>query len=297
MPIPQVKQTLVGQPNAKPKMSVVIRSEAIQQLIRDMVASKEVAETVTSEILYMCGINPKLGECDIGSLIISAVRINKSGLPALMDYYYLIPRNVKGNMMAMFQISYRGLLQLCYGTGAYKFITAVPVRDGEYKGRDELTAEPVVRFYKSSEEAEKHHVVGYYGVFILANTGLTKAVYWTVKDIEKHRDTYAKSYGNGKETDLWRDKPTDMALKTVLINLIRRWGVLTKEMAEIVKYDSAVETKDGAIIYPDNPNGNPDEPDGDTTPKKEIEVNPTPKEETNPDVFSQAEVNDFGIPK
>jgi recombination protein RecT len=253
-----------------------------------MTLDKKTADDITAELLFAVGLNPKLGNCDIKSLLLAGVRARRSLLPPLLDYYYFIPRNIKGIPTAMYQVSYRGLLQMAYRTGLYKFIDAKPVRDGEYLGRDEAWGEPIVKFYKNDEEAKKYTIVGYTAVFVLYSTGLTKRTYWTKEEIEHHRDRYSPASKNEFGTNLWRDDFEGMALKTVLGNLIKKWGVMTPEIAEVIRYDGAVETPDGKIIYPDSIiDDEPDNKEKKDEPKKykddidlvkdEVVDKPTPK--------------------
>ena len=291
MPIPQVKQTLV---NTKPKFSVAIRTEAYQKLINNTLSDQKVATQFIADISTAVANNQQLANCDAGSILSAGLVACTLKLPInqALGFAHLVPYGDK----AQFIVGYKGFIQLAVRSGYYKDIDAQPVRDGEYKGRDKETGKPVFEFIEDDDIAETKPIIGYRAYFVL-NSGFTKTVYWSKAKIEKHRDKYSKAAKSNSSTNQWRDNFDGMALKTVIRQLISKWGIMSVEMQSAIEKDQAVIREDGTPDYVDNPENDGSVVD-DNAPKNEIEVTPTPKqEETKPNVSSQAEVNDFGIPK
>jgi recombination protein RecT len=92
--------------------------------------------------------------------------------------------------------------------------------------------------------------------------GFVKTTYWTIKEIESHRDKYSQSYKSaikyGKKDAVWITNFDGMAKKTVIKDLISKYSPMNTEMQEAIKIDQAVvltnpENGDEDIIYPDNP--------------------------------------------
>lgn len=149
-------------------------------------------------------------------------------------------------------------MQLAIRTGQYQSIGCDVIREGEYLGRDKLTGEPIFEFHDDITKP----VVGYYSYFKLTN-GFTKVLYWSKEKCQEHAKTYSKSYGNGSATDLWTNSFDTMALKTCLKQLISKWGIMSVELQNAIKYDQAV-VEDEKPVYIDNPRTpNEDEQIGD----------------------------------
>ena len=137
-------------------------------------------------------------------------------------------------------------------TGAYKYINAVEVREGEIK-RDKFTG--ITEFLKENPEGE---VIGYLASFELL-TGFKQSVYMTSDEIEKHAMKYSQAYRSDKKynkmTSKWSDpdERDKMALKTVFKTLLSKYGVLSVEMQTAMSNDSDDEIIDST--YEEMPKG------------------------------------------
>lgn len=73
------------------------------------------------------------------------------------------------------------------------------------------------------EAKESDKVIGYAGFFELIN-GFRKTVYWTKSEVEAHKKKFSKSdFG-------WKNDWDAMAKKTVIRNLLSKWGILSIEL-------------------------------------------------------------------
>lgn len=155
----------------------------------------------------------------------------------------------KGN--AQFQIGWKGFVQLAQRSGQYLRINVTEVYENQYKYFNQLTEEFDADF--NLEGTGK--IVGYVGYIKLIN-GFEKTTYWSKTKVENHAKKYSQAYKNEKSMSPWRDSEQfhEMAKKTVIKNLLSKWGPLSIEMVKAQTVDQAVindfETED--ITYVDH---------------------------------------------
>ena len=145
-----------------------------------------------------------------------------------LGYAYVVPFKNKqkdGSVRAeaSFILGYKGMLQMAMRTGAYRKINVVDVREGELKKFDRLSEDVEIEFIEDEDERNSRPIVGYCGYFRLVN-GMEKYIYMTIKAIEAHEQKHRKGKFMGKG---WRDDKDAMCRKTVLRQLIGKWGVMS----------------------------------------------------------------------
>lgn len=161
------------------------------------------------------------------SIIKAALRAAAYDLPIdpALGQAYIVPFRNKGKMEATFIIGYKGLYQLAVRTGVYKKINVVDVRDGELLNYDRLTEEAEFRWMDDEEERQKTPIAGYCAYFELTN-GMRKCIYRTAQQINCHERKFRKGKGDYPSKG-WRDNWEAMASKTVLRELLGKWGLLS----------------------------------------------------------------------
>ena len=125
----------------------------------------------------------------------------------------------------------KGYIQLCMRTGAYKYINADVVYEGELVKHDKLTGEIEI----DPEQRKSDKKIGYFA-FIETLNGFRKTLYMTVDEVTKHAEQYSKSYGN--KNSVWATDFDAMALKTCLRLLLSKYGVMSVEMQRAYIEDS-----------------------------------------------------------
>ena len=154
---------------------------------------------------------------------------------------------------AQFVLGYKGYIQLAIRSGQYQDIDVMEIREGEYLGKDPMTGKPRFQFIEDDEIRDSLPVVGYMGYFEYLN-GFRKVLYWSKEKMLNHADTYssafsAKAYkdiqaGKVADADMWKYSSywyknfDDMAKKTLLRQLISRWGIMSIEMQKGFVEDS-----------------------------------------------------------
>ena len=226
------------------------------------------ASTFVASLIDLYSSDSKLQLCDPNQVVKEALKaavlhlpINKALGQAFIIPYYNTVIDEKGNRVKkyepVFQIGYKGLYQLAMRTGKYAIINADVVYEGELQRTSKLTGEIDVEGRKMSEK-----VVGYFAYIQLVD-GYHKALYMSVEDMAAHAKRYSKAiaYNNGVTIDTllnlaklpvnadstqvgWQGNFHAMAIKTVLRNLLGKYGYLTVSLQEGIASDTQGDTGD-----------------------------------------------------
>lgn len=267
----EIKNSLLKR-EQKQTFSAFLSTDAMKKKINEMVGGEKGQQFITS-IISAVSTNPQLAECDNGSIVSSALlgqSLNLSPSPQL-GQYYIVPFNdsKRGCKVAMFQLGYRGLIQLAIRSGLYKKLNVLAIKEGELVKYDALNEDIEIKLIEDEEEREKAPTIGYYAMFEYLN-GFKKSIYWTKKKMLLHADKYSKAFNkedyqkllDGKiaEKDMWKYssfwyKDFDgMAYKTMLRQLISKWGIMSIDfnMQKALEADMAVINDNGTYDYVDN---------------------------------------------
>lgn len=141
---------------------------------------------------------------------------------------YLVP--YKGQ--AQFQLGYKGLVELAQRSGQYKNINAGIVYKSQLISYNPLLEELILDFSKPQDE-----IVGYFAAFKLLN-GFEKVSFWTVEKVTAHGKKFSKSFASGP----WKTDFDAMAKKTILKDILSKYGPLSVEMQKAIKEDNQDST-------------------------------------------------------
>lgn len=238
--------------------SAFITSNAISNKVNSIIGDKVKGERFISSIISAVAANPQLAECDNASILSGALlgqALNLSPSPQLGRTYLIPFKDKNRGMVAQFILGYKGYLELAQRSGQYKDINVIEVREGEYKGRDKSTGNPTFEFIEDDDIRNEKDVIGYMATFTLLN-GFTKTLYMTKKAMESHAIQYSQGYRadkkNGTSYTFWSKDFDGMAFKTILRQLISKWGILSIDMQRGFEGDMGVIEEDGKVNYVDN---------------------------------------------
>lgn len=214
-----------------------------------------------SSLISAVNSNAGLKECDPNTVIQSALKAAILDLPIEdnFGFAYLVPyyNNKRKIKECQFQLGYKGYIQLALRTGMYRNINVIDIREGELKNWNPLTEELEIEFIVDEKEREAKETIGYAGYFSLLN-GFEKKVYWTVESLVGHAKKYSANYAK-YGTGNWKDNFDDMCKKTVIKNMINKWGILSVEMQkpnsqllDAMRADQAVIRDEDEYDYVDN---------------------------------------------
>jgi recombination protein RecT len=161
-----------------------------------------------------------LQNCDPQAVAMECMKAASLKLPLVksLGFAYVVPfKNVP-----TFTIGYKGLIQLAQRSGTYKTINADAVYEGEFVSKDKLSG-----MIDLSGERKSDTVIGYFAYFKLLN-GFEKILYMTKAEVEAWGAKYSPSYSSNSTP--WKKEFAKMAMKTVLRQLIGKYGPMSDEM-------------------------------------------------------------------
>lgn len=249
----EVKNSLVNK-EQKQTFSAFLATDAMKKKINEMVGGKDGQQFVTA-IISAVSTNPQLAECENSSIVSAALlgqALKLSPSPQL-GQYYIVPFNNsdRGCKVAQFQLGYKGYIQLAIRSGQYKKINVLAIKEGELIEYDPLNEEIKVNLIEDEELREQAETIGYYAMFEYMN-GFRKTLYWTKQKMEAHALKYSKGYKAKKGYTFWEKDFDGMAYKTMLRQLISKWGIMSVDMQTAMEKDMAVIKENGDYEYIDN---------------------------------------------
>lgn len=260
-----------------------LTGDAVKQRINQVIGGKD-GQRFISAVVSAVQTNPGLQECTNQSILSAALlgeSLKLSPSPQLGQYYMVPFNDRERGKVAQFQLGYKGYIQLAIRSGQYKKLNVLAIKDGELIKFDPLNEEIEVRLIEDEEAREAAETIGYYAMFEYTN-GFRKAIYWSKKKMLAHADKYSQAFsanggtvktrygektkvsysdyvaGNFDPKDAWMYssfwyKDFDgMAYKTMLRQLISKWGIMSIDMAFAIDADMAVINDDGTKDYVDN---------------------------------------------
>ncbi len=256
------------------KLSVYLQNDAVKKQINQVVGGKNGTRFISS-IVSAVQSTPALQECTSPSIVNAALlgeALNLSPSPQL-GQFYMVPfdNKKKGCKEAQFQLGYKGYIQLAIRSGYYKKLNVLAIKEGELVRYDPLDEEVEVNLIEDDILREETPTMGYFAMFEYEN-GFRKTLYWSKKKMLAHAEKYSFAfYKNGgakslelleqgkvPEKDMWKYssfwfKDFDgMALKTMLRQLISKWGIMSIDLQNAIDKDMAVIHEDGKTEYVDD---------------------------------------------
>lgn len=236
-------------------LSAYLTRDAVRDQINKVVGGKD-GQRFISAIVSATTTNTALQECTNQSILSGALlgeSLKLSPSPQL-GHYYLVPFNDKEKgKVAQFQLGYKGYIQLAIRSGQYKKLNVMAVKEGELEYFDPLNEDIKINLQIDDWDArEQAPTIGYYAFFELVN-GFRKAIYWSKSQMEAHAIKYSPGYKRDKEKGwnytFWSKDFDGMAYKTMLRQLISRWGVMSIDLQTAFEGDMAVINDDGSKSY------------------------------------------------
>lgn len=258
----------------KTGLAAYLTQDAVKKQINSIVGGKNGTRFISS-IVSAVQTTPALQECTNPSILSAALlgeALNLSPSPQL-GQFYMVPfdNKKKGCKEAQFQLGYKGYIQLAKRSGVYKKINVISIKEGELISYNPLEEELEVNLIEDDYERESTPTIGYYAIFEEVN-GYRHSIYWSKQKMLAHAEKYSFAfYKNGgakslelleqgkiPEKDLWKYssfwfKDFDgMAHKTMLRQLISKWGTMSIDLQKAIDKDMAVIQEDGSADYVEN---------------------------------------------
>lgn len=239
---------------AKTPFSVKIQGEGYKKLINNTLGDPKRAAGFITAITSAVATNPNLQDCEPATILSAGLlgeTLQLSPSPQL-GQYYLVPYNDKNRgKVAQFQLGYKGYIQLAIRSGQYKKLNVLPIKEGELISFDPLNEDIEVELIQDESERAKAITIGYYAMFEYLN-GFRKVIYWSREKMEAHALQYSQSYKQAYSSSFWIKDFDSMACKTMLRQLISKWGIMSIEFQKAYEADMGVIKETGDIEYVDN---------------------------------------------
>ncbi len=246
-----VKNSLVKQENQRLGLTAYLTKDAVKDQINKVVGGKD-GQRFISAIISATNTNSALQECTNQSILSGALlgeSLKLSPSPQL-GHYYLVPFNdrEKGKV-AQFQLGYKGYIQLAIRSGQYKKLNVMAIKEGELEYFDPLNEDIKINLMVDDwDKRESAETIGYYAFFELTN-GFRKALYWSKAQMKAHAMKYSPGYKAQKGYTFWEKDFDGMAYKTMLRQLISKWGIMSIDLQNAFEGDMAVINEDGSKNY------------------------------------------------
>lgn len=161
---------------------------------------------------------------------------------------------------AQFCMGYKGYIQLALRSRRYRALNIVAVKESEFGSWNPFT-ERLECYWDESGDRDGLPTVGY-AARLVDIDGFEKTIYWTKNQMIKHADTYAPAFSakdmkrieNGEVPDkdmwmyssFWYKNFDAMALKTMIRQLIPKWGPMCTEFHTAYERDNKIITIDSS---------------------------------------------------
>ena len=249
-----VNNSLAAKQNQRLGITAYLTQDAVKRQINSVIGGKD-GQRFISAIVSAVNTNPTLQECTNQSILSGALlgeSLKLSPSPQL-GHYYLVPFNDRNKgKVAQFQLGYKGYIQLAIRSGQYKKLNVMAIKEGELEYFDPLNEDIKINLMIEDWDArEKAPTIGYYAFFELVN-GFRKAIYWSKTQMEAHALKYSMGYKAKKGYTFWEKDFDAMAYKTMLRQLISKWGIMSIDLQSAFAADMAVINDDGTKDYVEN---------------------------------------------
>jgi recombination protein RecT len=236
-------------------ITAYLNSEKIMDNIKQALGETNKQRFITG-VISAVNNNAMLQECTNQSILSGALlgeTLKLSPSPQL-GHYYLVPFNDKEKgKVAQFQLGYKGYIQLAIRSGQYKKLNVLAIKQGELEYFDPLNEEIKISLMVDKwDEREELETIGYYAMFELVN-GFKKAIYWSKKQMENHALKYSPGFKKDREKGwnytFWSKDFDGMAYKTMLRQLISKWGIMSIDLQTAFEHDMSYTDDSGNIKY------------------------------------------------
>ena len=232
-------------------ITTFLNSEKVLDNIEQALGKTDKQRFITG-VISAVNTNPALQECTNKSILAGALlgeSLKLSPSPQLA-HYYLVPFNDKTQgKVAQFQLGYKGYIQLAIRSGQYKKLNVLAVKEGELEYFDPLNEDIKINMMVDKwDEREAKETIGYYAFFELTN-GFRKAMYWSKQQMESHALKYSAGYKAKKGYTFWEKNFDGMAFKTMLRQLISKWGIMSTDLQQAFVNDMTFTDDSGKVQY------------------------------------------------
>lgn len=213
------------------RIKAYAKAADVQERFTALLGSRDGRAYVESVIIAVAN-SDDLQQCTPKSIMISAMRAASLRLsvdPALHQAH-LVPFGGVAQLI----VDYHGLVQLTENTGYYAIAPHVAeVYEGETVNTDRFTGRVTI----TGTPTEPRTVKGWCGYFKSKN-GVERWLYMSNEECDAHGQKYSKAF-NSKRSG-WQTDREKMRRKTVLRNLVNRWGRFSPHVESVLRDEEVI---------------------------------------------------------
>lgn len=243
----------------KERLKTMVKADSVVEQFRNALGRH--SDTFVASIIDLYNSDSDLQQCNPTQVVQEALKAATLRLPInkQLGFAYIIAYNNskpdgEGGWLKVkepsFQIGYKGYIQLAMRSGQYEILNPDVVYEGELRRRDKLTGEIDFGGERTSDK-----IIGYFCHERLVN-GFRKTLYMSVEEVAAHAKRYSKALKNNANVTVasliklaeqpfnpnsdkvgWLGNFHSMALKTVVRQLLSKYGYLSIEMNEAMAKD------------------------------------------------------------
>lgn len=222
-----------------------VNAPAVQERLKDMLGNR--ASAFSNSIINVVNGNSglqKIATQNPESIMKAAMVSASMNLPIdpALGFSAIVPYGGK-DPTAQWQIMYKGVIQLCIRSGQYETIHDTEIYVDELESYNPITGEVKFRDLTEYKLRPKHDfgdVAGFYCHFKLLK-GFRASLFMTKDEVMEHGKRFSKAYQwdlkKGDRSSLWSTDPIAMGRKTVILQLLKRYGIMSIEMQDAVSQD------------------------------------------------------------
>jgi recombination protein RecT len=211
------------------RLKMVLSQQSVQEQFSN--ALGESKGLFIASLIDVQGGSKELQACDPAAIAKEALRAAVLKLPIAksLGFAWIVPRREHDVWTPQFQIGAKGWIQLAQRTGQYRYLNVGCLFEGHMVHEDLLTGAVTITGSPKNDE-----VIGFFAYMELLN-GFRKAIFWPAAKMFTHRDRYVPKWN--RPGSAWVTHPRDMAEKTIISHLLRKWGVLSVEMQAVMQQE------------------------------------------------------------
>ncbi len=229
--------------NTLAEMVDYIDQESVQKLYENMLGDN--AGSYLASAVNLVRNDTSLQQCTPTSLKGSMMTpaILKLSIEKTLGHCFIIAYKDK----AVFQIGYKGIIQLCIRSGKYQLIHCSEIYADELKSHNPITGQVLFHdsaTFKMRSSGNLKNVIGHYAYFKLTS-GFEKGDYMTAAQAMAHAKRFSQAYQNdlkyNKKSCPWSTDPIAMGNKTIIKRLLSKFGIMSVEMQKVLTQDDNFE--------------------------------------------------------
>lgn len=209
------------------KIKTYAELEEVKKRFINLLGDRD-GKAYVESIIIAVSANENLQKCSPKSIMVSAMRAAslKLSVDPILKQAHLVPMGNEATLI----VDYHGLVQLSVNTGYYEIAPNVfEVYEGENVKLDRFSGRITIEGNRAGDK-----VIGWCGYF-KAKNGTERWLYWTNEEIDVHGKKYSKAFNSPKSG--WNTDREKMRRKTVLRNLVSRWGNFSPQVQNVIMQD------------------------------------------------------------